>query len=169
VHQHVTEHPILCPILCCAAIVQRILAYPGCNENSLVSPVLTNDQRKLATSAFLVTQLQAAAKKNGKDVLGFSHLNISTHSIRMGGAMAMYLAGVPVFTIMLISRWSSDAFLWYICRQVLQFSAAISKRMISSKSQDFFTLPDFNPQHPCTRVPPVLAPTKWSDKKACHS
>jgi hypothetical protein len=28
--------------------------------------------------------------------------------------MVMYLAGVPVFTIMLLGFWSSDAFLWYI-------------------------------------------------------
>jgi hypothetical protein len=150
VHQHVTEHPILCPVLRWAAIVQRILDYPGCDENSLVITVLTNDQQKLVTSAFLATQLQAAAKRIGEDVLGYSHLGIGTHSIRSGGAMAMYLAGVPVFTIMLIGRWSSDAFLRYIRRQVLQFSAGVSKRMISTESQDFFTLPDFDPEHPRT-------------------
>jgi hypothetical protein len=147
VHQHIIEHPIICPVLRWAAIVQRILAYPGCDENSLVSTVLMNDQRKLVTSAFLATQLQAAAKRIGKDVLGFSHLDISTHSIRLGGAMAMYLAGVPVFTIMLIGRWSaSDAFLWYIRKQVLQFSASVSKHV------DFFTLPDFDPKHPHTQA-----------------
>jgi hypothetical protein len=151
VHQHVTEHPILCPVLRWAAIVQRILDYPGCDENSLVSMVLTNDQRKLVTSAFLATQLQAAAKRIGEDVLGYSHLDIGTHSIQSGGAMAMYLvAGVPVFVIMLTGRWSFDAFLRYIRRQVLQFSAGVSKRMISTKSQDFFTLPDFDPEHPRT-------------------
>jgi hypothetical protein len=95
VHQHITEHPILCPILRWAAIVQRILAYPGCNKNSLVNTALTNDQQKLVTSAFLATQLQASAKRVGEDVLGFSHLDISTHSIRSRGAMDMYLAGVP--------------------------------------------------------------------------
>jgi hypothetical protein len=126
--------------------------YPGCDENSLVSTILTNDQQKLVTSAFLATQLQAAAKHIGEDVLGYSHLDIGTHSIRSGGAMAMYLVGVPVFTIMLIGRWSSDAFLWYIGRQVLQFRMGVSKRMISTKSQDFFTLPDFDPEHPRTRA-----------------
>jgi hypothetical protein len=54
-HQHVTEHPILCPVLRWAAIVQGILDYPGCGENSLVSTALTNDQQKLVTSAFLAT------------------------------------------------------------------------------------------------------------------
>jgi hypothetical protein len=148
VHQHVTEHPILCPGLRWAAIVQRILDYPGCNENSLVSTVLT----KLVTSAFLETQLQAAVKRIGKDVLGYSHLDIGTHSIRSGGAMAMYLAGVPVFTIMFIGRWSSNAFLQYIHMQVLQFRVGVSKCIISTKSQDFFTLPNFDPEHPRTRA-----------------
>jgi hypothetical protein len=64
----------------------------------------------------------------------------------------MYLAGMPVFTIMLISWWSSDAFLWYICRQVLQFSAGVSMRMASAQAQDFFTLPDVDPEHPRTRA-----------------
>ena len=53
--------------------------------------------------------------------------------------MAMYLAGVPVFTIMLIGRWSSDAFLRYIRRQVQEFSAGVSRRMILTP--DFFTIP----------------------------
>eukprot|EP00978_Attheya_sp_CCMP212_P021308 scaffold62029_cov65-Attheya_sp.AAC.1 len=44
-------------------------------------------------------------------------MDIGTHSIRSAAAMAMYLAGVPVFTIMLIGRWSRDAFLHYIRRQ----------------------------------------------------
>ena len=63
----------------------------------------------------------------------------------------MYLAGVPVFTIMLIGRWSSDAFLRYIRRQVLQFSAGVSKRMVADFATPFYTLPDFDPEHPRTR------------------
>jgi hypothetical protein len=92
-HQLAAEHPILCPVLQWAAIIQWILAYPGCDENSLVSTVLMKDQQKLVTSPFLAIQLQAAAKRIGKYVLGFSHLGISTHSIGLGGAMAMYLVG----------------------------------------------------------------------------
>ena len=49
----------------------------------------------------------------------------------------MYLSGIPVFTIMLIGRWSSDAFLQYIHQQVQQFSFGVSNQMISSP--DFFT------------------------------
>jgi hypothetical protein len=65
--------------------------------------------------------------------------------------MAMYLAGVPVFTIMLIGHWFSDAFLRYIRRRVLQFSAGVATRMVSATSHNFFTLLDFDPEDPRTR------------------
>ena len=55
--------------------------------------------------------------------------------------MAMYLAGVPVYTIMLIGQWSSDAFLCYIWHQVQEFSSGVSSRMILTA--DYFTIPDF--------------------------
>jgi hypothetical protein len=40
--------------------------------------------------------------------------------------MQMYLAEIPVYSIMLIGRWLSDAFLWYIRKQVKQFSLNVS-------------------------------------------
>jgi hypothetical protein len=150
VHQHSTGRAVLCPVSAWADIVQRILAYPNSDEHSLVSTVVCNDKRSLITGAFLCTKLRDAAQRIGEDVLGFPPSDIGTHSIRSGGAMAMYLAGVPVFTIMLIGRWSSDAFLRYIRRQVLQFSAGVSKRMVATLD-DFFTLPDFDTENPRTR------------------
>jgi hypothetical protein len=46
----------------------------------------------------------------------------------------MYLAGVPVFSIMLIGRWSSTAFLKYIRKQVQEFLQGISSKMIEVQS-----------------------------------
>jgi hypothetical protein len=64
--------------------------------------------------------------------------------------MAMYLVGVLIFTIMLIGRWSSNAFLRYVCRQFLQFRAGVATRMVSPQAQNFFTLLDFDAEHPRT-------------------
>jgi hypothetical protein len=50
VHQHATHLPILCLVKAWAAVMQQILSYPGCNLDSLVSTVLTNDKRRLITS-----------------------------------------------------------------------------------------------------------------------
>jgi hypothetical protein len=68
---------------------------------------------------------------------------MGTHSIRSDAAMVMYLAIVSVFTIMLISSWSSDAFLWYIHEQVQEFSSGVASRMITSSDFNFYTIPDF--------------------------
>jgi hypothetical protein len=54
--------------------------------------------------------------------LGIKKEEIGTNSIRLGTAMAMYLGECPVFLIMLIGQWSSGAFLWYIQKQVMEFS-----------------------------------------------
>jgi hypothetical protein len=42
----------------------------------------------------------------------------------------MYLNKIPVYTIMLLGRWSSDAFLRYIRKQVTEFSNNVSRNMI---------------------------------------
>ncbi len=52
--------------------------------------------------------------------------------------MAMFIAGVPVFTIMLLGCWSSDAFLRHIQQQVQEFSKGVSDKMISN--EHFFTI-----------------------------
>ena len=58
--------------------------------------------------------------------------------------MAMYLDGVPTFTIMLIGLWYFGAFLIYIPRQEYQFTHNVSRRKLQHDS--FFTTPDYTPQ-----------------------
>ncbi|KAL7448034.1 hypothetical protein ACHAWC_000300 [Mediolabrus comicus] len=57
--------------------------------------------------------------------------------------MAMFLGECPVYTIMMIGRWSSDAFLRYIRKQVEQFSHNVSRRMLSHKF--YRHIPDYSP------------------------
>jgi len=70
----------------------------------------------------------------GKTKLGIRRSEIGTRSICPGAVMAMYLARVPVFLIMLIGKWSSTAFLKYIRKQVQEFSQGISSKMIEVQS-----------------------------------
>jgi hypothetical protein len=56
--------------------------------------------------------------------------------------MAMYLGECPVFMIMPIGHWSSNAFLWYIRKQVMGFSQNMAKRMLSC--QNFRHIPDIH-------------------------
>ena len=77
----------------------------------------------------------------GETKLGIRRSGIGTRSIRSGAAMAMYLARVPVFSIMLIGRWSCTAFLKYIRKQVQEFSQGISSKMMDVQSFKHVQIP----------------------------
>jgi hypothetical protein len=144
---HCSGDPLLCPIRAWAAVVMRILSYSGTSATTYVNAYattggnlayLTGDQVRL--------RLRQAADRIGTARLGYTSDEIGTHSIRSGAAMAMYLAGVPAFTIMLIGRWSSDAFLRYIRRQVQEFSAGVSSKMLLT--DEFFAVSGITPNDP---------------------
>ena len=78
----------------------------------------------------ILTDLQSAVLSIGEDKLGILANEIGTHSIRLGAAMSMYLGECPVYTIMMIGRWSSDTFLLYIRKQVEHFSHNVAIRML---------------------------------------
>ena len=60
--------------------------------------------------------------------------------------MLMYLAKEPVYTIMLVGRWSSDAFLAYIEKQIKEFTRGVSSRMLQHET--FCNIPAFNSSAP---------------------
>jgi hypothetical protein len=112
-------------------IVRRLISYPtSSSETSVNTCFHSNKPKTLFTGTVLLRRLRLAATTIGPDELGFTVKQIGFHSARSRAAMAMYLAGVPVFTIMLLGRWSSDAFLRYIRKQVKEFSTGISLKMI---------------------------------------
>jgi len=100
----------------------------------------TTRRYKKVTASQVCEALRRSARHFGRDNLGFSPEELGTHSIRSGAAMAMYLSRTPVYTIMLIGRWTSDAFLRYIRPQVQDFTRGVSQSMISS--HDFFHIPN---------------------------
>ncbi len=95
------------------------------------------------TSAQVVNALRDVIGAIGEARLGIAQHEVGTHSLRSGAAMAMYLGECPVYTIMLMGRWSSDAFLRYIRKQVLEFSHNVSKRMLRFRTHRH--VPDFDP------------------------
>ena len=60
--------------------------------------------------------------------------------------MAMYLNRVPVYIIMLLGQWSSDAFLCYIWKQVPEFSNDVSCKMMKKKK--YHHVPDPSREDP---------------------
>ena len=72
--------------------------------------------------------------------MGFSHKEVDTHSIWSGFAMELYLAKVYSEKIMIMGRWTSSAFLWYIHIQVSELSKGISTFM--KNKQAFYKIPE---------------------------
>jgi NADH/NAD ratio-sensing transcriptional regulator Rex len=126
-----TSHALLNPVRSWAAVVERIRSY--------VSAVWRNNRIEHITSKEIIDAINVSAEAIGWDKLGVKKGEFGTHSIRSGGAMAMYLDEIPIYTIMLIGRWLSDAFLRYIRKQVDQFTYNIAERML--KHLDFRHLP----------------------------
>ena len=138
------EESTFCPVWLWAAIVTRIRGYPGANDDTPVSAVWKHDRIQHVTSEDMINALRDAVAATGEASLGFKAEDVGTHSIRSGSAMAMYLGECPVYTIMMIGRWSSDAFLKYIRKQVEQFSHKVSERMVRFVSHRH--VPDYEPR-----------------------
>ena len=66
----------------------------------------------------------------GKETFGFTADDIGTKSLRSGAAMSLFLTNHSVHKIMILGRWSSDAFLVYIRPQVLEWTDNMSDDMI---------------------------------------
>jgi hypothetical protein len=73
--------------------------------------------------------LKAAVTKLNIKQHGFQVAQISSHSLRAGGAMALHLNNIPTHTIRKVGRWSSNTFLNYIHEQIAVFSAGLSTAM----------------------------------------
>ena len=128
----------ICPVNMWAKIILRILGYEGTSDDTKVNAVQIGKKMHYVTRDEMMTHLRHTVDNMGG--LGFSGAEVGTHSIRSSLAMALYLAKRPISTIMLLGRWSSDAFLLYIRRQVQEFSAGVSADMVANES--FFTIPD---------------------------
>jgi hypothetical protein len=126
VTQQASGDSVLCPVQLAAGIVRCIRAYPGTTEHTTISTYMSNRETLQVTSEQVTNALPNTMGAIGKDALAISRNEIRTHSIHLGLVMAMYLGKCPVYTILLISRWSSNAFLWYIRKQVMEFSHNVS-------------------------------------------
>jgi len=129
-----THHETLCPVIQWASLVKRIRTYPEANDNTNVSVYWRHGKMHHMTSEDITGALRDGLTVFGSEKLRIKPDEIGTHSIRSGAAMAMYLGGVPVFAIQLIGRWSSDAFMKYIRKQIEEFTFDVSARMLTMQT-----------------------------------
>jgi hypothetical protein len=86
-------------------------------------------QPRQITPSHVNTIIKNAVQQMGLHKFGFTRQNVSSHSLRAGGAMAMKLNGIDTITIKKHGRWSSNTFLEYIHEQIGAFTAGVAERM----------------------------------------
>lgn len=140
-HQR-TRDPVMCPVLRLASIVQRIRRLlPDAPPTTTINTTLDGTRVVLLPSKLLLHHLRSTCTLlGGISTFGYGASDIGTKSLRSGAAMALFLMDHSVTKIMLLGRWSSDAFLNYIRPQVLEWTNQLSRDMIHHNS--FFDVTD---------------------------
>ena len=111
-HRAENSSDFMCPVKIAAAVVKRVLSYPGSSSDSNINLIMSNKGTTFEiSSASIRKDIKNVVKIMGPKILGFTSDDVGTHSIRSGGAMALHLANVSPLTIMMIGRWRSEAFL----------------------------------------------------------
>ena len=115
--------------------VQRITSTNKKSKDTLLCSVVIDDKEFLINNQFTLCLLRyACATFGGKKVFGFDAHEIGNKSLRSGAAMALFMKNHSVSKIMILGRWSSDAFLVYIRPQVLEWCNNMSESMVSFES-----------------------------------
>ena len=138
--QSKTNDKILCPVRLWGRIIRRILHYrpdagPDTPVNCWFDPQVAAAGKQPTPRFFRAEDTikilrESCASGGGVDRFGYRPLEIGTHSLRSGAAMALFLAKTSVLKIMILGRWSSAAFLRYIRPQVMEWTAGMSASMI---------------------------------------
>ena len=127
---HFTTNTDTCPIKALIRRVKHITAHTSV-PTAIISTYFEHPthQGKVMRATEINSALKAAVLQLDMKKHGFEAAQISSHSLRAGGAMAMHLHNTPTHTIRKMGRWSSDTFLDYIHEQIAVFSAGLSTAM----------------------------------------
>lgn len=129
---HSTNDPVLCPVRRLASVVNRMYrTIPGVGPNVPINTIHLTGRSTTITSEQLLKFIRSTCTlMGGKETFGFTAADIGTKSLRSGAAMSLFLTNHSVHKIMILGRWSSDAFLAYIRPQVLEWMDNMSGDMI---------------------------------------
>ena len=128
IHHHCTGLPTS-PVKALARRVAHIMAHTP-DINTCLSTYY--DERGVAQQIrprHVNDRLKLAVTEQGLQAHGYSPSNVSSHSLRAGGAMAMKLNGIDTIVIQKQGRWTSNTFLQYIHEQIGAFTAGVASKM----------------------------------------
>ena len=84
----------LCPVRIWAEIIIQLDSYSGTTRDTPVNTVWLERHKTTITSQMTTNSLRVGTLSFGEEILGFSHKEVGTHSIRSGFSMEIYLAKV---------------------------------------------------------------------------
>ena len=100
VHMFNSRDKTLNPVIAWTRVIQRIRnSIPNFSESTKVCEFLQEDKIIEINSTQARNQLRAVVNLIGEASLGFGSSDVGLHSIRSGGAMAMFLSGVATIII----------------------------------------------------------------------
>ena len=134
-----------CPVRAAGRIIRRLLG-AGARYDTKIFMYFDESSSKLkpVKAGWARSHLREFISSIDHNGYGLHPSLIGLHSLRSSSAMQMYLNGIPTSLIMLMGRWSSDAVLRYIRKQVKELSHDVSAKMINRSS--WYTVPDANMQ-----------------------
>ena len=125
---HDATHKLGCPVQALA----RIAYYIRLHTNDITTPICTYWDAKGSAhqiySSAINEALKLAVKQLNPANFGIDPTQLSSHSLRSGGAMALHPAGEPSHTLRKLGRWQSDAFLSSLHTQLSCFNKGLSQK-----------------------------------------
>jgi hypothetical protein len=126
---HEAKQGNTCPV---KALIRRLhhISSNTSSKHTIISTYFTQHKAgKVLRATDINSAIKAAVIQLNLRQYGFHPDQISSHSLRAGGAMALHLNHQSSATIRLMGRWSSDTFLDYIHSQIAAFSTGLSTAM----------------------------------------
>jgi hypothetical protein len=125
---HEAKQGNTCPV---KALIRR-LHHISSNTSAgytIISTYYIQTAGKVLRATDINSVIKAAVIRLDLQQYGFYPDQISSHSLRAGGVMALHLNHQSSATIRLMGRWSSNTFLDYIHSQIAAFSTGLSTAM----------------------------------------
>ena len=119
----------LCTVQIWAEIIIRLESYPVTSYESPMNTVWVEHHKTTITSKIATKYLSSITLYFGEESLEFSNKDVWTHSLCSGFTMEIFIENLYSKIIMIMRRWASNAFLWYIRIQVRNLSKGISTLM----------------------------------------
>lgn len=126
--QHRSGDDVLCPVKC-------IQEWFGLTYGSAIpanAPLFSIPKGKFGAEWTVLTRDDVTTLMKGAAVeCNIPAKHVATHSIRISGATALLLAGVPPETVQIIGRWTSNTFIGYQ-RYKAELMGGIANKMINT-------------------------------------